>query len=217
MIFRGVVFCLVTTSLIASQAVYAAPVTCGSLVKLRNVKSQHHLHSHEIKWGSGSGQQSVTAGKDDDDNNDFWEVHAKLGSQCAQATPIKCNGIFRLKHMETSQYLHTHDHRAPLSRLSEVSGFSPSDRGDDFRVICKSRSEFWERGQSVQLQNVQSDNYLYTNSRYEFNQGNCGRGCPIAGQFEVSCSPQSSVYTEWQTDQGIYFASQSPMDGHDEL
>ena len=45
-------------------------VSCGSVIKLKHKESGHHLHSHQISWGSGSGQQSVTGhgsnnGKDD--------------------------------------------------------------------------------------------------------------------------------------------------------
>jgi len=32
-------------------------VTCGSVLKLVNVRSDVRLHSHDIKYGSGSGQQ----------------------------------------------------------------------------------------------------------------------------------------------------------------
>ena len=32
-------------------------VTCGSVVKIANVESNDRLHSHDVKYGSGSGQQ----------------------------------------------------------------------------------------------------------------------------------------------------------------
>jgi len=32
-------------------------VTCGSVLKLVNPKHNVRLHSHEVKYGSGSGQQ----------------------------------------------------------------------------------------------------------------------------------------------------------------
>ena len=35
-------------------------VTCTSAIKLQNVQRGVRLHSHEVKYGSGSGQQSVT-------------------------------------------------------------------------------------------------------------------------------------------------------------
>jgi hypothetical protein len=38
-------------------------VTCGSVIKLKHKETNHHLHSHQIAWGSGSGQQSVIYSK----------------------------------------------------------------------------------------------------------------------------------------------------------
>jgi len=35
-------------------------LTYGSVVKLQHGESKYFLHSHQINWGSGSGQQSVT-------------------------------------------------------------------------------------------------------------------------------------------------------------
>ena len=32
-------------------------VTCGTVLKLENVHSKARLHSHDVKYGSGSGQQ----------------------------------------------------------------------------------------------------------------------------------------------------------------
>ena len=32
-------------------------VTCGSVLKLRNIRQNVRLHSHDVKYGSGSGQQ----------------------------------------------------------------------------------------------------------------------------------------------------------------
>lgn len=47
-------------------------VTCGSVIKLENEsKPKVRLHSHDIKYGSGSGQQSVTA-VENQDTNSYW-------------------------------------------------------------------------------------------------------------------------------------------------
>lgn len=47
-------------------------LTCGSVVKLENQDyTQVRLHSHDIKYGSGSGQQSVTAAENHDSNS-YW-------------------------------------------------------------------------------------------------------------------------------------------------
>ena len=44
-------------------------VTCGSVLKLQNIKFSSRLHSHDVKYGSGSGQQSVTGVEGVDDHN----------------------------------------------------------------------------------------------------------------------------------------------------
>ena len=49
-------------------------VTCGSVVKLQHAATGVNLHSHEISYGSGSGQQSVTGYTGGDDANDYWAV-----------------------------------------------------------------------------------------------------------------------------------------------
>ena len=35
-------------------------VTCGTALKLMNVRHNVRLHSHDVKYGSGSGQQVRT-------------------------------------------------------------------------------------------------------------------------------------------------------------
>lgn len=54
-------------------------VTCGSVVKLRHEPTGYHLHSHPIKWGGGSGQQSVTSHGSEDDQGSMWIVSTVLG------------------------------------------------------------------------------------------------------------------------------------------
>jgi dolichyl-phosphate-mannose--protein O-mannosyl transferase len=53
------------------------PVTCGSVLKLQNVADPIRLHSHEVKYGSGSGQQSVTGMANSDDVNSHWQILAR--------------------------------------------------------------------------------------------------------------------------------------------
>jgi len=49
-------------------------VTCGSTIKLVHEESRFRLHSHEVNYGTGSGQQSVTAHGSKDDPNSYWLV-----------------------------------------------------------------------------------------------------------------------------------------------
>ena len=51
-----------------------AQVTCGTVIKLQHIGTNHHLHSHEVAYGSGSGQQSVTATSAGDDAGSYWVV-----------------------------------------------------------------------------------------------------------------------------------------------
>lgn len=51
------------------SAAKASFVTCGSVVKLLNVDYRSRLHSHDVKYGTGSGQQSVTGVETSDDVN----------------------------------------------------------------------------------------------------------------------------------------------------
>ena len=60
---------------IASELSYEH-VTCGSILKLLNAQYDARLHSHEVSYASGSGQQSVTAVDSSDDHNSYWQVRA---------------------------------------------------------------------------------------------------------------------------------------------
>ncbi len=54
-------------------------MTWSSVIKLVNSNSNARLHSHDVKYGSGSGQQSVTAVKSADDHNSYWQVMPAFG------------------------------------------------------------------------------------------------------------------------------------------
>ena len=56
------------------MSVVCVQVTCGSVIKLQHANTGVNLHSHEISYGSGSGQQSVTGYTGGDDANDYWAV-----------------------------------------------------------------------------------------------------------------------------------------------
>ena len=60
-------------------------VTCGSVIKLRNADLGFRLHSHDVKYGGGSGQQSVTGVPNGDDPNSYWIVKEPHGdNECVQ-------------------------------------------------------------------------------------------------------------------------------------
>ena len=53
-------------------------MTFGSIVKLTNTDYDVRLHSHDISYGSGSGQQSVTGNLDKTDVGSNWLVRRIL-------------------------------------------------------------------------------------------------------------------------------------------
>lgn len=42
------------------------------------------LHSHDIKYGTGSGQQSVTGTDAKEDGNSHWLIKAETGKECGR-------------------------------------------------------------------------------------------------------------------------------------
>merc|ERR1712137_1389338 len=64
-------------------------VTCGSVIKLRHEKTKKRLHSHEVSYGSGSGQQSVTGYEFLDDTNSLWVVKGTSNKPCVRGEPIQ--------------------------------------------------------------------------------------------------------------------------------
>jgi hypothetical protein len=56
------------------HAIVCLQVTCGSVIKVQHSATGALLHSHDITYGSGSGQQSVTGFSGGDDASSYWIV-----------------------------------------------------------------------------------------------------------------------------------------------
>ncbi|XP_015905597.1 stromal cell-derived factor 2 [Parasteatoda tepidariorum] len=172
-------------------------VTCGSVIKLINNQLKVRLHSHEVKYGSGSGQQSVTAITDTDDVNSHWVVKGKSGKTCKRGEPIPCGMTIRLEHLQTKKNLHSHHFHSPLSSNQEVSCFGENgegDTGDHWVVTCS--SDFWERNGNVRFKHADTDMWMAVS-------GNT-YGRPIAGQREVCALPYSDSNCFWKTAEGVF-------------
>ncbi|GJN03627.1 hypothetical protein PR202_ga21093 [Eleusine coracana subsp. coracana] len=112
-------------------------VTYGSVVKLMHEKTKHRLHSHDVPYGSGSGQQSVTGFPEGDDSNSYW-VSCFGGDEQSDTGDYwrleiegtgklwKRDQKVRLRHVDTGGYLHSHNKK--YNRLGggqqEVKHFS---------------------------------------------------------------------------------------------
>uniref|UniRef100_A0A8D9BMH6 Stromal cell-derived factor 2 n=1 Tax=Cacopsylla melanoneura TaxID=428564 RepID=A0A8D9BMH6_9HEMI len=180
-------------------------VTCGSVVKLMNVDYRVRLHSHDVKYGTGSGQQSVTGTELKEDVNSHWTIKAATGKTCPRGEAIKCNDIIRLTHTSSNKNLHSHHFASPLSGAQEVSAYGKDgegDTGDHWKVMCD--TEFWDRKEAVQLYHVDTKAYLSA-SRQTY-------GRPISGQYEiVAVTWPDHNPVLWKTMEGVFLHSSQPM------
>jgi dolichyl-phosphate-mannose--protein O-mannosyl transferase len=197
-------------------------MTFGSVVKFQHSASKHYLHSHQINWGSGSGQQSVTAHRWEDEQGGMWVIkESNSGSFQEGGTPVACGAVVRLGHLQTSRNLHSHFFSSPLSNQQEVSCFGENgdgDTGDDWEVVCVSAGEkFWRREQEIRLKHKDTGRFLQTEAKHRFTQKNCPN-CPIIGQQEVFCHQTSGVETAWKATLGVFIHPKTDEEGdRDEL
>ncbi|XP_013105686.1 stromal cell-derived factor 2 [Stomoxys calcitrans] len=182
------------------QTAFAAKknfVTCGSIVKLLNTDYSMRLHSHDVKYGSGSGQQSVTAIELKEDVNSHWTIKAATNKYCERGEPVKCGDIIRLEHLSTHKNLHSHFFSSPLSGEQEVSAYGENgvgDSGDHWELICSNDS--WMRDAQVRFRHVDTGAYLSISGRTF--------GRPISGQMEVVGMNNPQHGTRWTTAEGLF-------------
>jgi len=207
----GFVLTLASRVLAVSQQ-----VTCGSVVKLMNQNHKIRLHSHDVKYGSGSGQQSVTGTEQQEDVNSHWAIKGPEDhSYCKRGEPVECGQKIRLEHLTTNRNLHSHHFSSPLTSQQEVSAFGESgtgDTGDVWSVVCS--GSFWQRDEAVMFKHVDTGAYL----------GASGQtfGRPINGQMEIIGMTRADGSTKWKTQEGIYvhpsdFNPKKSHGSHDEL
>jgi dolichyl-phosphate-mannose--protein O-mannosyl transferase len=186
-------------------------VTCGTVAKLYNVDLKVRLHSHDVKYGAGSGQQSVTGTEQSEDINSHWEIKGATGKHCKRGEPIKCGGMIRLTHLITKKNLHSHLFSSPLSGNQEVSAYGndgEGDTGDHWYVDCS--GDFWEREDDIRLKHVDTGGYLMASS--------LSYGRPINGQREIAAVKNPGPFsTHWKVKEGIFIHKDEPTDFHSDF
>lgn len=194
------------------------PVTFGSVIKIKHSTTGYFLHSHDVKWGSGSGQQSVTGFKDNTDSNSLWQLNKCQGCPDKPVgTPLKCGSKVRISHQRTGKNLHSHTGvAAPISNRQEVSGFGTDgkgDTGDNWKVVCMNKkAKYWIREDEVSFKHIESSGWLYTNGQTDFNRRNCGGNCPIANQLEISVGKKRKKGSLWKAEAGVHFKVRDDYD-----
>ncbi|EPS74553.1 hypothetical protein M569_00200 [Genlisea aurea] len=174
-------------------------ITYGSVIKLMHERTKFRLHSHDVPYGSGSGQQSVTGFQGVDDANSYWIVKPTPDSSAKQGDPIKIGSVIRLLHMRTRKWLHSHLHASPISGNMEVSCFGgdeQSDTGDHWRLEIEGSGKTWQQDQKVRLQHVDTAGYLHSHDK---------KYSRIAGgQQEVCGVRDKKADNIWLAAEGVY-------------
>lgn len=167
-------------------------------------RTRYRLHSHDIPYGSGSGQQSVTSFAGVEDANSYWVVKDAKNSSSLQGSTISHGAIFRLQHMQTRKWLHSHLHQSPITGNLEVSCFGgegESDSGDLWMLEIDGKDSVWTRDQRVRIQHVDTGAYLHSHDK---------KYSRIAGgQQEVCGVKRKTADGVWIAAEGVYlFPSQ---------
>ncbi|KAB2020001.1 hypothetical protein ES319_D07G035900v1 [Gossypium barbadense] len=174
-------------------------ITYGTVLKLMHEKTKFRLHSHDVPYGSGSGQQSVTGFPNVDDSNSYWIVRPEPDTSAKQGDTIPSGTIIRLQHMRTRKWLHSHLHASPISGNLEVSCFGgepESDTGDYWRLIIEGSGKTWKQDQKIRLQHVDTGGYLHSHDK---------KYARIAGgQQEVCGVREKCADNVWLAAEGVY-------------
>lgn len=196
------------------------PVTYGSALTIQHVDSKFYLFSAKISWGSGSGQQAVTAMPSkvsEVDTSLLWYIResGKMASRPA-GEAVKCDDYIRLEHVTSNRNLHSHELPSPISQQFEVSAYGEDGEGDDddtFQLVCSSKG-VWKTGDSVQLRHSHTGGYLTASKQKRFNSQNCPR-CPIQGHLEVAVSSPGSnptAFSFWTAEDGALLSHEVEED-----
>lgn len=172
-------------------------VTYGSVIKLQHERTKARLHSHDVPYGSGSGQQSVTAFPGVEDANSYWRVEI-VDDDHEQGDVIPNGAVIRLQHTGTRKWLHSGEpHRSPLSGNLEVSARDDEENesGDLWKLEIQGAEPEWILDQKVRLRHVDTDSYLHSH-KMMFNQLNQQEVCGVA---------KKKADNLWSAAEGIYF------------
>ncbi|XP_021866461.2 stromal cell-derived factor 2-like protein [Spinacia oleracea] len=188
-----------SSSVSAAPASEGVEVTFGSVIKLMHERTKFRLHSHDVPYGSGSGQQSVTGFPNVDDANSYWVVKPVPDTSAKQGDPIKSGTIIRLQHTKTRKWLHSHLHASPISGNLEVScygGDSTSDTGDHWKLEIEGKGKIWKQDQKIRLNHVDTRGYLHSHDKkYQRIAG---------GQQEVCGVKDKGRDNIWVAAEGVY-------------
>ena len=143
------------------------------------------------------------------DANSYWMVRPAYGvsKPCKQGEALVNGAMFRLQHVQTKKWLHSHSHASPITQNQEISCFGgeeESNESDNWKLELTEET-VWRRDKKVRIIHDVTKTMLHSH-QHKF-------GRPIAGQFEVCGSRSRDKNNFWVAAEGIYL----PEAGKDDL
>lgn len=146
------------------------------ILVIADTTNRHTLHSHGLKYETGSKKQQVTAfsGRDDNDN---WVIKGRheSGKKHKHTGEVKYFDVIRLKHVGTKKYLSIHTgHAAPVSSDNQEVCVAKKKHDEVNWVIEPAEdygSESWNPQHEIRLRHEATGLYLHV-SGYNFDLGN---------------------------------------------
>ncbi|VWU51000.1 dolichyl-phosphate-mannose protein mannosyltransferase, putative [Hepatocystis sp. ex Piliocolobus tephrosceles] len=182
-------------------------VTDGSSIILENIGTKYKLYSTDMKWGTGSENQLVTAVTTNKNNDELlWTVRVYDESKSLTGDKISCDEIVVLKHVKSNAYLTGSEHLSILSNNYELNINEDIEQAK-FQIICEKKKKaknYWKLGENVFLKNINKNGLLSTNKKYEFNDFNC-HNCPILNHLETCIlkSNNQNDNQKWKAKSGV--------------
>lgn len=180
----------------------------GSVITLKNMRiagGYLHSHWHLYPEGFGAPQQQVTGYMHKDFNN-LWSVKRPDNSYDYTGTPVlvRHGDIITLEHKETTRNLHSHSHKAPLTKKhQQVTGYGINGTGD-LNDLWQVEVVGGKKGDPVKV--------LRSKVRFLHHSTGCvlcssGKTLPkwAFEQLEVTCSPYVKVTpnSQWTIEDHI--------------
>lgn len=168
------------------------------ILVIAHTSNKHSLHSHGLKYETGSKKQQVTAfeGRDDNDN---WTIKGKHDSskKHKHTGEVKYYDVIRLKHKLSKKYLSIHaGHGAPVSTdCQEVC--AAEKKHDEVNWVIEPVEDYgtdsWNPQHEIRLRNEATGLYLHI-SQYNFELGNGD------SQGEIYAAPKDDSADKWYVE-----------------
>eukprot|EP00923_Selenidium_pygospionis_P024248 GHVN01042088.1.p1 GENE.GHVN01042088.1~~GHVN01042088.1.p1 ORF type:complete len:189 (+),score=20.68 GHVN01042088.1:192-758(+) len=105
----------------AAPSARRTPVTYGSVSEMIHKPTGYKLSSGRISWGSGSGNQAVTAVSEAFSRSSLWVIKEGYGlPPIGAGEVVNCSSVIRLEHVLSERNLHAVRLKSPISPNYEV-------------------------------------------------------------------------------------------------